>query len=442
MVAILKCAGVEKSLLDSNERFYNKLGEEWVWKPVRRREDWDGDRGRGLTLILAGDEIIKLGWTSRRGWEGASGQKLEVSRIESVAPPVSYARVTGRLAPRFAAYLKDEGRLSKGTGQALVEALTKERPDLREAIARISGVSDKYPIGDSPAGQVMALQRDASIVAVRMAGMDVSDFARWDRPTDRLAIDDVPPTFIGRTQGDRQLEERLIQHDAETMLGWLTQKTNHTSWRAFSGFGQRLLVANANNDTAEHTLGVDLIYYNVSRGSMILVQYKKLDAKHNGYFYPDSDGNLAGEIQRMEALNRYVAYSRSPRDDFRLESGPCWIKLCQDQAYIPQTSDMVPGMYFTLDHFQLLRADPRLKGSQGGVRFGYENVPSYLDNTMFTRLVETGLAGTSGIATELVHQQVVESFNGNKALVLAAVFGEDMPQSKRNTEKRNLLRHT
>jgi hypothetical protein len=40
MVAILKCVAVEKSLLDSNERFYSKLGEEWVWRPVRHREDW------------------------------------------------------------------------------------------------------------------------------------------------------------------------------------------------------------------------------------------------------------------------------------------------------------------------------------------------------------------------------------------------------------------
>jgi hypothetical protein len=39
-----------------------------------------------------------------------------------------------------------------------------------------------------------------------------------------------------------------------------------------------------------------------------------------------------------------------------------------------------------------------------------------------------------------IPQQVVESFNGNKALVLAALFGDDMPQSKRNTEKRDQLR--
>ncbi len=438
MVAVLKCVGVEKSLLDSNEEFYTKLGEEWVWKPIRRRDDWERDKGSGLTLIVADDKVIKLGWTSRRGWDGARGQKLEVSRIESVVPPVPYARLTGRLASRFAAHLVDEGRLSPGTGKALVKALLEERPDLGDVIARIEGVADKYPI-NSPADQVMALQRDASIVAVRMAGMDVSDIARWDRTTGRFA-DDIPTPFIGRTQrnGDRQLEERLIEHDAETMLGWLTRKTHHTSWRAFSGFGQRLLVANANNDTAEHTLGIDLIYYNVSRASMILVQYKKLDGKDG--FYPDSDSNLADEIERMRALDRHVAPHRSPRDDFRLEPGPCWIKLCRHHTYIPQTADMIPGMYFSLDHFQRLRTDPRLKGPQGGVRFAYDNVPSYLDNSMFAKLVEIGLVGTSGTATEFVHQQVVESFNGNKALVFAALFGDDMPQSERNTGKRNQRR--
>jgi hypothetical protein len=83
----------------------------------------------------------------------------------------------------------------------------------------------------------------------------------------------------------------------------------------------------------------------------------------------------------------------------------------------------------SLAHFQQLREDPRLRGLQGAVRFAYDDVPSYLDNTMFARLVKTGLAGTSGNATELVHRQVVESFNGNKALVLAALFGENLPQS-------------
>ena len=75
----------------------------------------------------------------------------------------------------------------------------------------------------------MALQRDASIGALRMAGMDVSEFARWDRPPSGLGGQDVPPTFIERVQGGRTIEDRQIDHDAETMLGWITEKTQHLS---------------------------------------------------------------------------------------------------------------------------------------------------------------------------------------------------------------------
>jgi hypothetical protein len=74
----------------------------------------------------------------------------------------------------------------------------------------------------------------------------------------------------------------------------------------------------------------------------------------------------------MQKLDQYVTANRSPDDDFRLEPSPCWMKLCQDQAYIPQTADMIPGMYFSLDHFQQLREDPRLKGPRGAVRFAYD----------------------------------------------------------------------
>lgn len=425
---------------------HGKRGEDWVWKPTRRRKDWDRDGGAGLTLLLArsgdGDVVSRLGWTTRLKRSGDDDQVLEVSRVEPVDPPVPYSSVTQRLAGRFASHLVAEGQLSDGTGRALVEALVEERPELRNIVSRIEGVADKYPVAGSPGGQIMAVQRDASIVAVRMAGMDVSDFARWERPRAMSADDEIPPAFVGRIPGGRTMEDKQIDHDSHTMLGWLSRQTQHLSWREFTGFGQRLFVANVNNDAAELTLGVDLIYYNETRGSMVLVQYKKLDASKNGFYYPDSDKQLAKELVRMRAADRYVARHRRGEDEFRFVSGPSWIKLCPPQAYIPQTADMVPGMYFSLDHFNRLRADPRLKGPHGGTRLGYANVPSYLDNTMFSKLVETGFIGTSGVSTDLVHQQVIRSFNGHKALVFASLQGDDVPQSKRNTQKRGLLRRT
>lgn len=171
-----------------------------------------------------------------------------------------------------------------------------------------------------------------------------------------------------------------------------------------------------------------------------MVQYKRMDAGKNGFYYPDSDHNLASEMERMEAVDKYVAETASKGHDFRLGPSPSWLKICQAQAFIPQTADMIPGMYFTREHFQHLRKDPRLQGPRGGTRFGYANAPSYLDNTMFNRLVETGLIGTTGSSTELLHEQIMRSFEGKKSLVVATLHGDDVPQSKRNTEKRQQQR--
>ena len=438
MVAVIRCDSDELGLLSFNDLLRNKRGEEHPTRLTRRRKNWDS--ASHLTLVLAeepnGTAITMLGWISRLKNSADIDETLEFSRAEMVDPPVPYTKVTSRLTARFSSHLVNEGPLPDGTGRALVDALTTERTDLRDVIARIEGVAARFPVINSAAGQVLALQRDASIGAVRMAGMDVSDFARWDRPPSALAGHDVPPTFIGRIRGQRTIEDRQIDHDGETMLGWLTEKTQHVSWRTFSRFGQRLLVANANREIAEQTLGVDLIYYNVTRGSLVLVQYKRLDALKKGFYYPDSDPKLARELVRMRAVNRYVAQNGNSRQDYRLESAPCWIKLCPPQAYVPQTADMIPGMYLSLDHFDRLRADPKCKGPRGGTRLGYDNVPNYLDNTMFSRLVETGFIGTSGTSTDLVYKQIVRSFNHQKALVIATLEGEGMLQAKRTAEKR------
>src|SRR6266566_4521551 len=66
-----------------------------------------------------------------------------------------------------------------------------------------------------------------------------------------------------------------------------------------------------------------------------------------------------------------------------------------------------------------------------------KNLPNYLDNTMFTKLVETGLIGTTGTSTDLVHQQIIRSFIGRHALAVGVLGGDEMVQSVRNRKRRN-----
>jgi hypothetical protein len=138
----------------------------------------------------------------------------------------------------------------------------------------------------------------------------------------------------------------------------------------------------------------------------------------------------------MEKVDMLAVSSADADHDFRLDPAPSWLKVCQSQAFIPQTADMVTGMYFTREHFERLRKDPRCHGPQGGTRFGFKNTPHYLDNTMFHRLVETGLIGTTGTSTQVLYDQIMLSFEGHKSLVVATLHGKGMPQSQHNSEKR------
>jgi hypothetical protein len=445
MVALIRTRGDEVEHREFRKRV-RTLSERVVTIKVNRpKKIWSGNGH--LTLLIdhgTPDKVTHVGWTTIVKKSSSDlDVALEIAGITSIGAPVPYDDVLARVDKKHHRWLVDEGTLTKGSGQSVVASLLELRPDLRGLIAETEGMTDRFDISDSFSGQVLAMQRDATICAVRMAGMlEVSDIGRWDRPGTALIDGEVPPTYLEGVQGqdepqaDSGHEDRQIDHDAETMLGWISEKTQHHSWRLFTGFGQRLYVANANADTAEATLGTDLIYYNESRQSLILIQYKRMRPGKEGYYYPDDDKRLPGQLRRMEAVDRYVAMSAGGTPDFRMVTTPSWLKICQAQSYIPNTADMIPGMYFTREQFQRLRRDSRLRGERDGVRFGYANVPSYLDNTMFNRLVETGLIGTSGTSTDLLRQQIIRSFNGQKSLVVAALYGEDMNQSERNSARR------
>ena len=311
------------------------------------------------------------------------------------------------------------------------------RPGWQEIADNIEGVKRRIEIGTTSAAQVVALQRDASIGISRMAGMDLPEFAAWSPSPDPLSDTSVPPTFIGHVPAGRGHEDQLINQDMQTMLGWFSEATGHVNWRAFNQHGRQLLIVNANREPAETVLGVDIIYYNLVRKSLVMVQYKKLDATQNGKYWPNSDSSLDKELVRMRALDRYCEKNRRPEDEFRLLTSPSWLKICHPLPYVPRSNDMIHGIYLAREHFEQLRTDPRLKGRGGGISFGYKNLPSYLDNTTFIKLVETGMIGTSGTSTDLVHQQVIRSFAGKKALALGVLVGDEIPQSELTRMRRN-----
>lgn len=447
MVAIIRCIGDEEEHIEFYRRLLGEGFPEWTWATNRPRRLWRA--GSHLTLVITGisrgnPQVSKLAWARRMRQVDDLNQKLELSRIYSVVPALDLHDLLNSVPGRNRRDISPEGQQPEKAGEALRDAMLELRPGWRQIVENIEGAERRISIGTTASAQILAFQRDASIGIVRMAGMDLPEFKSWSPSPDPLSDSGVPPNFIagipeGRAAEDkvRAHEDQLIGQDMRTMLGLLTEATAHVNWRAFNQYGRTLLIANANREPAEEVLGADIIYYNITRGSLVLVQYKKLDAATNGRYYPNSDKNLDKELRRMRALDRYVASKRRSADEFRLLSSPSWLKICHPLPYVPRSNDMIHGIYLARGHFEQLRNDPRLKGKNGGISFSYKTVPSYLDNTMFTKLVETGLIGTAGVSTDLVHQQIVRSFTGKKALALGVLQGDDLTQSERNRRRRD-----
>lgn len=440
MVAIIRCGPDEEDHIGFYRRIRGASFPEWIWTTNRLRRLWPS--GAHLALIVTGShrgdpQVTMLGWIRRVRRVDDLNQKLEISRIYAVDPPLAESELLKAVPDRYSQHLREEGQQPAGTGKALLAAMFGLRPDWRSVANTIEAVAGVRLIGSSTAAQVLAHQRDASIGISRMAGFDVAEFASWSPPPDPSSDNSVPPTFLSGVAGEQAHEDQLINQDMRTMLGQISDATGHVNWRLFTSGDRQLFVVNANREPAENVLGVDLIYYNVNRESLVLVQYKKLDASQNGRYYPAADASLDSELRRMRTLDRYVALRSRDEDDFRLLTSPSWIKLCHPLPYVPTSADMIHGMYLARRHFEQLRTSERLKGSRGGVSFSYRTVPNYLDNTMFTRLVETGMIGTAGTSTELVHQQIIRSFTAGKALALGVLAGDDLPQSERNSLRRS-----
>ncbi|MFH9864089.1 hypothetical protein [Streptomyces sp. NPDC017202] len=468
MVAIIKCRENEDEYLEFLEKLHQSRRHDWEWSFTRGRDLWS--KGRHLLLIASMDvdgrfEVTRVGKSVRRRGAKDQDQQLRVTHVRRLRRPLRLAELLDGLTAAQRRHLVEEGHQSKGTGEAIRVRLLRLRPELTEAVQLIEGAIDSWDFGESRSAQEVALQRDATLGVARMAGMQAPQLAEWDPPAEELYDDTVPPLFLDmvgaarhpdelfdppeQSPGDPSdrpdmmsnqpaLEDHLIMHDTRVMHGWLSEETSHVAWRKFREHGRTLLVANANRVPAEHALGCDIIFYNVTRHSLVLVQYKKLNAARGGFYYPDSDRkNLTKELLRMRSLDRYAARHTGPADEQRLDPSPSWIKLCHPRSVLPHTTEMIHGMYFSRRQFEALRDDARLKdGRKGAVRFGYKNVPAYLDNTLFTRLVETGQIGTTGTSTDLVRQQVIRSFRGQRNLVLATLSGEEAPQAARNAQRR------
>ncbi len=125
----------------------------------------------------------------------------------------------------------------------------------------------------------------------------------------------------------------VIAHDARWLPGWRFHQSDLTGRAVFRKRDAELEVFTANKLPLERLFGVDLIYLNERRGSLVLVQYKMMDVlaragSEDREWLVAIDKQFEDELDRMERFDRDLSNGRP----YRLNSGPFFFKLVKRNA--------------------------------------------------------------------------------------------------------------
>ena len=215
--------------------------------------------------------------------------------------------------------------------------------------------------------------------------------------------------------GAHLYEDNVVHSDASRIPGFDAISADVTGRAVFQKGDERLVIYTANKLPLERMLGVDLIYINETRGSIVMVQYKMLeedtsdDESRDWIFRPNQQ--MQDEIDRMRLPN-----FNGSLNDYRMSRNPFFFKLVKRRI----VDDKVQSFFVSLDHLNHLLASPESRGTRGGVRISYEALDgTYLRKNDMLGLIRSGYVGTHRAETEVLATIIQEVARGNKAVVLA-----------------------
>jgi len=274
---------------------------------------------------------------------------------------------------------------------------------------------------DEAGYDIMAMERDAIGVA-----LETSAFDRSAELEHRERIIPGPGSYISRLRDasrDKIIEDRLIEHDAIVFDGLRMNRTDVIGTVVFEkrGTGERLYVTNANRAAIESVLGVDLVYYNETYHSFVMVQYKRLRREGQDYVYrPEHDESFAVELRKMLHYDEQLRSggTMSPLD-YRLDPGVFYFKLCMDALFDPLSMNMIEGMYFPVRYWLAASSSEAFVGERGGRRVSYDKTGRCLSNDLFSKLVRFGWIGSSSNHFVMLRDCIASSLEGNRSVIVA-----------------------
>lgn len=346
-------------------------------------------------------------------------------------------RMDGRTRSRVDTNFGEATRLPEKTSVSLLGALQGESQSLRSGMPGIQALLAEFAaIRSQPEGGIADIERDAVATSLEIfGGLRLRrEILRGTTPADNAAA-----SFLNRLTHYNVREDSQINLDAISFPGFNFIKPHITgSVEVSNDAGEKLTIINCNRQALEHTLGVDLIYFSHVHDSFVMIQYKRLSASGDAKptYYPNSDKNYAGEIERMNeaaVMLRQLADSQSTPNGYRLSDEALFLKFCEAKQKSSLDASMASGFYVPLGLWNAFASSPASKGPKGGLRIDWESKPRSLNNTEFCNMVRSGWFGSAAAQTDCLKQVIRHTLEGGRMLVLAATSrSQDRPDQLRD----------
>lgn len=342
---------------------------------------------------------------ARRGIRAGSGlRRLNITGVVRLPTTLPRSRLVRQVDKRIRRYVDDYlrygGVLPPKSFRSLVDAVLELAPPTRPILGRFG--SDRMAaiarLG-TERRRALAYQKEAVLTALSAAGIDKSVVQSWSPASGAES-----PSFLDGLPQVRRREDAMVVEDLNRLPGFEFLRSQAGPSAVFENDEARLTVVMTNHLSLERQFGIDLVYYNETFKSFVMVQYKAMERDDDGPVLRLPDKQLATEIARMgKTLTALGGCDPAEhRDSFRLMENPFFFKLCPRITFDPDAAGMVSGMYIPLGYWHLLDRDPVIRGPRGGKQVRYSNVGRHFSNTEFVQLLARAWIGTTHAQSELL----------------------------------------
>lgn len=316
-------------------------------------------------------------------------------------------------------------RIATSVWPNLFDAIKRLRPQLAEQLDALLTLRDEERrlTGDSARVLRLMEQRDAIGLALEVASLDLQTTLR-NLKSDKV---DSATSVLDLLDHEPLQEQDVIRRDEQIFKELLTKDMRHGRFVGPSGRQVRVHVYD--KKPLETVLGIDLLIYQESYKSYLLVQYKVMQpvSGRNGNSWSYLvDEQIRKQITAMDkgmtAIQQQPA-SAAEMMDWRLNNGAFYFKFCETTRTDARDDALVGGITLGLEHLKFFLALPASAGDNGGQRIGYGNCARYLNNTQFIELAREGWIGCDQLGFSLITDVLKANRDGGKVAMLAVIEG-------------------